>query len=201
MQLVLKGIIPRIDEIIWYLLIGTLGIVALNIVGIIDVLFTLSQTDPEVQEYIDSSFVGMLRDAANPLNGRLGNSVVWAFMGVLAFTLGSIAISELQDLFDHNEQAKETPRKFRSSVWIEFAARLLIRTLALIGLVVWVYFFFAIITPYASSLLLESLLAPAAYIWGSLALLIGGLLFGLSLYASALFCRFVALRVRVFSDQ
>jgi hypothetical protein len=201
MQLVLKAIIPSIEEVAWYALGGSFLLIALNITGIIDVLFTLSQTDADVRSYVDNSFVGFLQDIANPLNGRLGNSVVWALMGVVAFLLGSIAISEIQDLFDHTEQAIDTPRRFRMAVWVEFAVRMALRTVAFAGVLMWAYVFVSMLSPYASRLLLESLLATPAYAWGLLAFCVGSTLFSIWLYIGAVLCRFVALRVRVFSDK
>lgn len=200
MQLVLKAILPRNYEAIWYYIFGLLLLVVLNVSGVIDVVLAVSQTDPDVQILVDSSLVGVLRDVSSPLNGRLGNSVVWAFMGVLAFTLGSVAISGVQDLLDHSDEARKKPKKLRASVWAEYGARVIIRFVALLALLVWMVIVIAVVVPYASSLLLESLLAPMPYIWGLLALLLGGALVGFSLYTAAILSRFVALRVRVFSS-
>lgn len=199
MQLMLKTIMPRSDEIIWYVFFGSIALVALNILGILDALFALSQTDADVQETINASFVGFIRDVSQPLNGRLGNSLVWAFMGLLAFTLGSVAVSEVQDLFDHTEQAKQTPGRYRAPIWIEFLVRTAIRTTAFIGIIIWLYTFASVIRPWISKLLLDSLFAPHAYIWGTLTFVLGSIVFGLSIYVVAVLARFVALRVRVFS--
>lgn len=196
----LKAIKPHSYEPIWYLLFGTLGLVILNISGIIDTFLTVSGTDSDVQNYIDASIVGTLQDLSAPLNGRLGNSVVWAFMGALAFTLGSIAIAELQDLLDHSDTARKTPKTQRGTVWLEYITRISIRTVALISLFVWVYISAVLIIPFVSRLLLESLLAPMPYIWGTLAFIIGSVSLGLVLYVGAIICRFIALRVRVFSS-
>ena len=201
MQLVLKAIRPHLDEVIGYVVVGLLVLVAFNIAEIIDIVFVVSQTDMDVQTTVDTSLVGMIREVAMPLNGRLGNSVVWAFMGIIAFGLGSIVVAELQDLFDHSEQARDTPRHFRNSVWGEFFVRTILRTLALVGLIAWIYIFFAYISPYISRALLEAMLAPNGIFWGTLVLVVGGVIIGISLYSVAVFCRFIALRVRVFTDE
>lgn len=200
MQLMLKAIKPHSYELVWYLLFGTLGIVLLNLSGIIDTFFTVSGTDSDVQNYIDSSFVGVLQSISAPLNGRLGNSVIWAFMGVVAFTLGSIAVASIQDLLDHSDEARKAPRKLRGPVWVEFIVRACVRTIALVSLFVWVYVSAAYIIPFVSRLLLESLLAPTPFLWGTLAFALGVCAISLVLYVAAVLCRFIALRVRVFSS-
>lgn len=197
----LKAIIPRIEEVIGYFVVGLLAVVALNVTGIIEVLYAVSQTGLDVQQIVSTSFVGLLSDIAQPLNGRLGNSVIWATMGILAFCLGSIAVAELQDLFDHEEQAKVTSSRFRSTIWTEFVIRSVLRLLAIVGLITWVYLFVATVSPYVSRLMLNLLLADPVYLWGVVGVLIGGILFGLSFYTAALLCRFIALRVRVFSKE
>lgn len=200
MQLVLKAIFPRSYELLWYLLFGTIAVLVLNISGIIDTFLTVTSTDPDVQGYIDSSLVGVIQDLSAPLNGRLGNSVVWAFMGALAFTLGSVVIAEIQDLLDHSDVARKTPKRQRGPVWTEFIVRVVIRTLALALLLIWVFITVVIIIPFTSRMLLEAFLAPTPYAWGLLALIVGSVTIGLSLYVAAILCRFTALRVRVFSS-
>ena len=201
MKLVLKTITPRSDEAIWYLFFGGLFLLLINSKEILAVLLAISQTDVTIQAAIDDSLIELVRNTTQPLNGRLGNSVIWAFMGLLAFTLGSVAVSEVQDLFDHSEAAKRIPGRYRGSVWLEFIARTAIRTTALFALIIWVYVWLVYINPAVSRMLLESMLAPQAYVWGLLAFIFGTVVFALSGHIFAVFCRFVALRVRVFSNE
>lgn len=202
MQSLLKAIIPRWDEIGWYVLFGTLALLALNVTGILDIIFSASRTDADVVQALNTSFVGALRDVTQPLNGRFGNSVIWAAMGVLAFGLATLAISAVQDLLDHLEEASAESRRSRREIWLEFFIRTGLRMGSLVALIVGVYLFFAVINPAVSKFIYKALILPDyGLAAGAAAFAAGVAIFSFCLYAAAVLLRFIALRIRVFSDQ
>lgn len=201
MQLMLKAIIPRLDEVIGYFVFGVIAITLMNIMGLRDALFAISQTDFDVQKYIDSSILGYIGQLTEPLNGRLGNSFIWAIIGVIAFAFGLIVSSEVKDLLEYRRLAKIITTKSHSDVWLEFFVRTFIRLSALSGLIFWIYFLVIWYWQFVSRIFLECLFANPMYLWGLLGLVAGGILLGLYLYIAAVLCRLVTLRVRVFSDE
>jgi hypothetical protein len=184
----------------------------LLVLGLFSLLFLILINSVTVYKTIDGQSSNMLSDILSRYSRHFGSFVddhvsataitfiVWMFIGIGVYTLLWLGAGLLHIYSDEHVETKGRvlPKNFNAAVVLrESVVRILIRLLAVVCLVSWLYFALSNIVPRLSSVFLNDIvritpLTLISAIWTSMAL-------GLTVFVIFVLARCIVLRDRVFN--
>lgn len=192
-------LVPYWHEVLGYTAYTGLALVLLNGGALRNKLLRNSGADSLTQETIGSAIGRTLDSVTSPLQGQLGNAVLWGLTALITFLMVVAIGSLLRGLLDDSLGLIRGRTKTASAAKFN-RIRIIVRLASSLALVMWVVILVLYIVPFILWGFYTLFALPQMH-WYALPL--GTLLVCFSaicIYIIAILCRLTALRIRVFSD-